>query len=53
MKWIAAAINGSADVPGLKQQLDAIAAKLAAIDERLDNLEYNLLEYEEDEEAEA
>ena len=53
VKWIAAAINGSADVPGLKQQLDAITAKLAAIDERLDKLEYNLLEYDEDEEAEA
>lgn len=53
VKWIAAAINGSADAPGLKQQLDVITAKLAAIDERLDNLEYNLLEYDEDEEAEA
>lgn len=53
VKWIAAAINGSADAPGLKQQLEDLAAKLAAIDERLDNLEYNLLEYDEDEEAEA
>lgn len=53
VKWIAAAINGSTETPGLKQQLDAIAAKLAAIDERLDNLEYNLLEYDEDEETEA
>lgn len=53
VKWIAAAINGSADTPGLKQQLDEVIAKLAAIDERLDNLEYNLLEYDEDEEAEA
>lgn len=53
VKWIAAAINGSADAPGLKQQLDEVTAKLAAIDERLDNLEYNLLEYDEDEEAEA
>lgn len=51
VKWIAAAINGSEESPGLKQQLDAITENLAAISERLDNLEYNLLEY--DEEAEA
>lgn len=48
VKWIAAAINGTPEIPGLKQQLDAITEKLAAISERLDNLEYQLLEYDEE-----
>lgn len=49
VKWIAGAINGSEESPGLKQQLDAIATTLAHINERLDNLEYQLLEYDEGE----
>lgn len=51
VKWIAGAINGSEESPGLKQQLDAITEKLAAIIERLDNLEYQLLEYDGEEEV--
>lgn len=51
VKWLAGAINGSEESPGLKQQLDAIATTLAGINERLDNLEYQLLEYDEEEGA--
>ena len=51
VKWIAAAINGTPEIPGLKQQLDAITEMLAGISERLDNLEYNLLEYDGEEEV--
>ena len=49
MKWIAAAINGSDERPGLKQRLDEIIAKLTDINERL----LDKLVYDEDEEAEA
>ena len=38
VKWIAAAINGTPEIPGLKQQLEGIATTLAGITERLDNL---------------
>lgn len=51
VKWIAAAINGTPEIPGLKQQLEAIATTLAGINERLDNLEYQLLEYDGEEEV--
>ena len=51
VKWIAAAINGTPEIPGLKQQLEAIATTLAGINERLDNLECQLLEYDGEEEA--
>lgn len=51
VKWIAAAINGTPEIPGLKQQLEAIATTLAHINERLDKLEYQVLEYDGEEEV--